>query len=333
LRDLRRSYGHDVPDLQLSPVSIDDAPVLHDLIRQAEVADDYPLVTPLVEVEEWFEGAHVDAAADFRLALVDGRPAGWARVEHEPSGVVLERAFVTGSVAPAHRRLGAGSALLSWGTQRARERLAVYDHDLPRYVRISQFDWVDDAARLYEAAGYEAVRWSQEMLRPLEDLPPFEEPDGVRIIVWDDTRREDARRAKNAAFADHWGSTPTTTETWSEWLDSHGPRLDLSMMALAGDEVVGVSLNEHYPDDEELLGRRDGWIQSLSVRREWRGRGVASALIVASMRAFAEVGFTHAALGVDTENLSGAVALYTRLGFEPTHRTVNWQLDVTPSPR
>ena len=322
-----------MPDLQLSPVSIDDVPLLHDLIRKAEVADRYPLVTPLVEVEEWFEGAHVDPAQDFRLALLDGRPAGWARVEHEPSGVVLERAFVTGSVAPDDRRHGVGSALLTWGTERARQVLAAYDHDLPRYVRISQFDWLDDAARLYEASGYEAVRASQEMLRPLEDLPPFEEPDGVRIVLWDDSRREDARRAKNAAFADHWGSTPTTADTWTQWLDGHGPRLDLSMMALAGDEVVGVSLNEHYPDDEELLGRRDGWIQSLSVRREWRGRGVASALIVASMRAFAEAGFTHAALGVDTENLSGAVALYTRLGFEPTHRMVNWQMEVTPSPR
>ena len=322
-----------MPDLQLSPVSIDDAPLLHDLVRQAEVADRYPLVTPLVEVEEWFDGAHVDPAEDFRLALLDDQPVGWARVEHEPSGVTLERAFVSGSVVPQRRRHGVGTALLAWGTERARARLAAYEHDLPRYVRISQFDWVDDAPQLYSAAGYEAVRWSQEMLRPLEDLPPLVEPEGVRIVVWDDARREDARAAKNAAFADHWGSTPTTSEKWSEWLDGHGSRLDVSMMALAGDEVVGVSLNEHYPDDEELLGRRDGWVQSLSVVREWRGRGVASALVVASMRAFAEAGFTHAALGVDTENLSGAVALYTRLGFEPTHRVVNWQLEVTPSPR
>ena len=79
---------------------------------QAEVADRYPLVTPLVEVEEWFDGAHVDPAEDFRLALLGGRPAGWARVEHEPSGVVLERAFVYGSVAKAADKAGSDIDLM-----------------------------------------------------------------------------------------------------------------------------------------------------------------------------------------------------------------------------
>lgn len=114
-------------------------------------------------------------------------------------------------------------------------------------------------------------------------------------------------------------------------MTAHGTRLDVSVMAFAGAELVGISLNDHYPDDEEVTGRRDGWIQSIGVLRSWRGRGVASALIAASLRAFADAGFTHAMLGVDTDSPSAAPRLYRRLGFATVHRSVTFEREVTPS--
>ena len=75
------------------------------------------------------------------------------------------------------------------------------------------------------------------------------------------------------------GFDASSIESWHEWLDGHGTRLDASLMALAGDDLIGMCVNAHYPDDEELLGRRDGWIESIGVLGAWRGRGVASALI------------------------------------------------------
>ena len=53
----------------------------------------------------------------------------------------------------------------------------------------------------------------------------------------------------------------------------------------------------------------------VSVRRPWRKRGVASALMLSAMLALREQGFETAALGVDADNPSGAVAIYERLGF------------------
>jgi mycothiol synthase len=58
----------------------------------------------------------------------------------------------------------------------------------------------------------------------------------------------------------------------------------------------------------------------VSVRRAWRGRGVASALIVASLHALRERGMAIASLGVDGENLTGALRLYEQLGFR-RHKT------------
>lgn len=85
---------------------------------------------------------------------------------------------------------------------------------------------------------------------------------------------------------------------------------------------------QSFPGDKAVTGRLDGWIDLLSVVRSHRGRGVASALIIASLRSFQEAGFTHAALGVDSENPTGADRVYERLGFRPMHRSVMHQLQL-----
>jgi ribosomal protein S18 acetylase RimI-like enzyme len=113
-------------------------------------------------------------------------------------------------------------------------------------------------------------------------------------------------------------------------LEGQGVAIDLSFLALCDGQVVGLSLNAHYPEDEELLGRRDGWVESLGVVKEWRRKGVATALLKASFNAFVDAGFTHAVLGVDTESPTDALKLYTGLGFEPTHRSITSELEIKP---
>jgi ribosomal protein S18 acetylase RimI-like enzyme len=97
---------------------------------------------------------------------------------------------------------------------------------------------------------------------------------------------------------------------------------------VAGDEVIGYSLNGFFPDDEQVTGRREGWVRSLGVKQAWRGRGVASALLENSFNAFIDAGLTHSMLGVDSENPTGAFGLYERLGYEVLHGTVITQLEV-----
>ena len=48
----------------------------------------------------------------------------------------------------------------------------------------------------------------------------------------------------------------------------------------------------------------------------WR-RGLARALIARSFQAIKEQGMTEAALGVDTQNPSGARQIYESMGFRP----------------
>ena len=172
------------------------------------------------------------------------------------------------------------------------------------------------------------VRYGAELLRDLDDLPTVPDPEGVAIVAWDPARSEAARVATNDAFADHWGSTPRDAAAWQHVLESHGNRPDLSFLATAGDRVVGVCRNAHFPSDEAVTGRREGWIGAVSVVRHFRRRGIASALVARSLRAFRDAGFTHSILGVDSENPTGAYRIYERLGYRPLYRTVTHQLEV-----
>ena len=276
-----------------------------------------------------FDEPSFDPELDGWVAEDGGEPIAWGRVYHTPSTERLERAFLLGDVHPDWRRGGLGRRLIDLQLERATRLLHASDHELPRFVRAHTYEWRHDVRALFEVTGLTAVRYHDELIRPLDAVPAPTSPADVIVERFDDTRSEPCRMLMNAAFADHWGSTARSGESWATMLAEYGQRPDLSFVAVAPDgEVIGATLNFHVPEDEEVTGRLDGWIGMLGVLRPWRKRGVASALIVASLHAFAGAGFTHAMLGVDSANPTGAYSLYESHGFEQQHRSVTYQIEV-----
>jgi ribosomal protein S18 acetylase RimI-like enzyme len=125
--------------------------------------------------------------------------------------------------------------------------------------------------------------------------------------------------ALDEAFQDHWEhhSTP-----FDEWWGRHSgnPNLDLSVwfMIRDGDEVAAVTRNE---------GNRNGggYIGAIGVRRAWRGKGYAKALLLHSFRIFFERGMPRVTLGVDAENPTGATHLYERVGMHIEQENVIYE--------
>ena len=115
---------------------------------------------------------------------------------------------------------------------------------------------------------------------------------------------------------------------WDSWLSWEATRLDLSVIAKVDDKIVGYSVNSHHKGDNEVHGRHEAWVDSLGTLKEYRKRGIASALLVASMQNMKEAGFESAGLDVDSANPTGAHGLYQRLGFTITFQSTIWERQV-----
>lgn len=316
--------------MEFRPLTLADAPEVADLINRYERFWGLPTMTAVREIEDDFGEPFITLELDTRGYWLEGKLIGYGMVHHRPSGQREERVHLDGTVDPDFRGQGIGRHMLAWEMGRGTESLAGSDPSIPWYLRTATLDWIEDNFRLYRRFGIEPVRYIKEMIRPLDDPVEPRRPQGVDIIPWDRTRDEATRLALNEAFVDHWGSIPMAADAFKHRIERSATRLDLSFQAIDGDEVVGYSLNEIYPEDEKVTGRREGWVASLGVRRPWRGRGVASALLEHSFNAFIDAGMTHSMLGVDTENPTGAFSVYENVGYEPLHTIVLSQLQVTP---
>jgi mycothiol synthase len=118
------------------------------------------------------------------------------------------------------------------------------------------------------------------------------------------------------AFLDHWGGFDATEEAFEQFLadpDYQDP--ELFVVAWDGDEIAGSVTNVINARENAELNRLRGLLDSVSVRRPWRGRGVGYALVMRSLQLLRERGMTSAWLGVDAENPNGALRLYEKAGF------------------
>jgi ribosomal protein S18 acetylase RimI-like enzyme len=74
-------------------------------------------------------------------------------------------------------------------------------------------------------------------------------------------------------------------------------------------------LNYVNAEENRQYRRKRGYTETICVRRPWRHRGLARALLARSLRLLHKEGLTEAGLGVDAENPTGALRLYTSMGF------------------
>jgi ribosomal protein S18 acetylase RimI-like enzyme len=116
-------------------------------------------------------------------------------------------------------------------------------------------------------------------------------------------------------FRDHWGAIDDSEASFER--KCADPRRDMNIWVVAwqGDEIVGQVLNRIDHEVNAELGLMRGWVNSVGVRRAWRRRGIARALVAVSLRVLRDAGMTSAGLGVDAENELGALGIYQSLGF------------------
>lgn len=294
-------------------------PATHDL-RPATAAD-LEAVTAAVVASQRANGVGAF------IATADDIAGDWSRpsmdlatdtrlVEDDTGRVVAYADYFAGrcsvEVHPDARGRGIGSALAAWSEQRARQ-------DGQEQVGQTIPDTASAARDLLMARGY-VKRWDTWALAyPLADEPPSPQPlDGIEIrtLVRPDDDR-DLYDVVEAAFST-WDDRDDAMafEDWrATWL-SRATDLDLVLVAVAGDRLVGASIG--------TAEGGDGWVDQLAVVPDAWGRGIGGALLMASFGRFHDRGLGTARL--TTESRTGALGLYLHVGMEVTETFTRWTL-------
>lgn len=171
-------------------------------------------------------------------------------------------------------------------------------------VRLHVFSLVADdaAAKLFVKRGYREVRRFYEMVIDLDTRP---EPPSIPVETFREADAQAFHAALTESFQDHWEHH---ADPFDEWWERHrsSPAYDPSVWFLIrdGDEIAGIARNEPR-----------GYVGALGVRRPYRGRGYAKALLFQTFSAFYDRGVRRVSLGVDAENPTGATHLYEAVGM------------------
>ncbi len=328
--DAAAAPAADVPGLVLRAYA-GEADIPH-IVRLQNAEWEADAVRGRVSVDEyaaWLRhpSEKFDPARDVRMAELDGQVVAFAQSEWVDTTDGLREYRSGGAVDPAFRRRGIGSVLLADRIAAARALDRSYEGDRPRVLGM----WIDQrnvaGSALGERFGYEPARWFFDMERSITgELPEVEPlPEGLELRPMSADQGWELWVADHEAFRDHWGGHDESEANFRRWRDS--PEFDPSMFLVAwdGDEIAGGVLNAIFQEENETLGLRRGWLESVFTRRPWRRRGLARNLIVRSFHLLRERGMTIAALGVDADNPSGALGLYESTGFAVTERSTAWR--------
>ena len=192
---------------------------------------------------------------------------------------------------------------------------------------------VDDSnprARAFaEAAGYVAVRYGFVMRRPLDQpIADAPLPPGIEVRPVAPNQLRAIWEADTEAFRDHHEAAVRDEADFERFVGHPDVDPSLWQVAWAGNDVAGSVINAIYRDENAKAGIDLGWLDHVSVRRPWRGRGLAGALIARSLVVLRDRGMAVAALGVDAENPTGALGVYERSGFRPHQTWITYQKPV-----
>jgi mycothiol synthase len=212
------------------------------------------------------------------------------------------------TVVPEHRRRGIGAFLLADVSKRARD----FGNDtIQGEIRES-----DEQSRGFlERRGFVQVGAEKAMALDLEgiDPPAVEPPAGIRIV----TRVEapDLLEQMYAVGVQADEDIPGTegVQTFAEWrsheIDRPTRRPELCFIALAGEEVVGYAALQVVAEQAEH--------GLTATRRDWRRRGIATALKRAEIAAAKRAGFKR--LITESEERNEPMRrLNEKLGFVPS---------------
>ena len=306
----------------------EDLPAMLRVYNAAHEADGLEEVTTLDDIRRNYATlVNCDPGRDVLVAEVDGEVVAYARVFWQAmieGGRTYEN---FGFVHPAWRRRGIGGELHRRNEERLREIAEGHADVEPKWLASESIDADAGGVALLRGDGYQAERFFYEMVAPSLDaiaVPPMPAGLELREVTRDHYRA--IWEASAEAFRDHWGENEWTEQDWVRFEnDPHNADPRFWRVGWDGDQVAGAIVTTVPVEENERHGRSRVYVSMVSVRRPWRRRGLARALLASSLIGSREAAYTSASLGVDTDSPTGATDLYRSLGFRPVRTFTNWR--------
>jgi mycothiol synthase len=281
---------------------------------------------------EW-KSPGFDPREDIRLVFApSGQMVGY--IEVWTNSKPLVHPWVWGRVDPDYEGRGIGTWLMQWAEQRALRELPNVPAELRFAPRVGTVRQAEKPKKLFEDLGYHYIRSSYEMLIEMDaPVPEPEFPEGITLRTYNAaTDAEATYRAVDDSFRDHFGHVeqpieeglPRFRHFWES--EASDPTLMFLAVDEASGEVAGINLcRPRSFDDAET-----GWVGTLGVRRPWRKRGIGLALLRHSFNEFYRRGKRKVGLGVDAQNLTGALRLYENAGMHVHQAFDQYEKELRP---
>lgn len=267
---------------------------------------------------EW-GSPHFNPAEDICLVFApNGQMAGYTEVWTTIKPAV--HPWIWGRVDPDYEDLGIGSWMMHWAEQRALQALPSVPAELRFAPRVGTYPEALKPKQLFEDMGYRHIRSSYQMLIEMDaPVPEPVWPEGIILRTFGPKIDAEAiYHAEEDSFRDHFGYVQQPFEEGFNRFKHFvfdAADFDPTLLFLAVDEssgeIAGINIcspHSHY--DPEM-----GWVGTLGVRRPWRKRGIGLALLRHSFNEFYRRGKRKVGLGVDAQNLTGALRLYKNAGM------------------
>ena len=280
--------------------------------------------------DEWMAPG-VDISEDVRHVFApNGELVGHIEVWTNANPLVHPELW--GRLDPDYEDLGIGTWMLQWAEQRALRALPSVPDGLRFAPHVGTYRQAEKARKLFEDMRYQHIRSTYHMVIEMDaPVPEPEFPEGITLRTYNPGIDAEATyRAEQDAFRDHFGFVEKPFEEglrqWKRSREHDGFDPTLYFLAMDGEEVAGISIcrPESYYDPDR------GWVRSLGVRRPWRQRGLGLALLRHSFNEFYRRDKRKVGLGVDPQNLTGALRLYEGAGMRVDQAYDHYEKELRP---
>ena len=311
------------PGLVVRPATSDDADAVVDLVQRCDLAATGELDSGRDEIVGMLTSPLTDPGAT--VVVLDGADVVlFVWVERDDAA---RETFVDVYADPGRATPGLTEAALAHGVRAARDHRA--EAGGGRWTaRTGCFATDTGLVSAVEAVGFARVRRFWRMRVDLTmTVPPPEQPlpAGVTVrVVHDEAGRRRLHAVVQESFQDHWNHNDREFDAWQASLAAMGSDDPNGWWLLEVDGVpAGACLLDESRSD---LG--DGYVRTLGVLREFRGRGLARALLLRAFRYYRDRGRAGVMLAVDSDSPTGANHLYESVGMRPVRVIDAWSLDL-----